>query len=182
VTVRLTVLSGPSGVGKGTVVAYLRRHHPEVWLSVSVTTRPPRPDETDGVEYRFVTAADFARLVAAELLLEHAEYAGHWYGTPRAPVEERIRSGRPALLEIDVQGARQVRARMPEAVLVFLAPPSVAELERRLTGRATEDADVICQRLHRAREELAAEGEFDEVIVNSTVPAAARQLVALVSI
>lgn len=181
-TARLTVLSGPSGVGKGTVVAHLRRHHPEVWLSVSVTTRPPRPDETDGVQYRFVSAVDFDRLVGEDQLLESAEYAGHRYGTPRAPVEERLAGGQPALLEIELQGARQVRARMPDALLVFLAPPSVAELERRLTGRGTEDAEVIRRRLARAREELAAEGEFDEIIVNSTVPEAAGRLVTLMAI
>ncbi len=178
-TARLTVLSGPSGVGKGTVVAHLRRHHPDVWLSVSVTTRPPRPDETDGVEYRFVSGAEFDRLVATDSLLEYAEYAGHRYGTPREPVERRLAAGRPALLEIDVQGARQVRDRMPEALLVFLAPPSARELERRLTGRGTESAEVVRERLRRAGEELAAEGEFDEIIVNSSVPDAAQRLVTL---
>lgn len=181
-TARLTVLSGPSGVGKGTVVAYLRRHHSDLWLSVSVTTRPSRPEETDGVEYRFVSPAEFDELVAGGELLEYAEYAGYRYGTPRSPVEERLRAGEPALLEIDVQGARQIRARMPDALLVFLAPPSTAELERRLTGRGTEAADVIRQRLGRAREELAAEHEFDEIIVNSTVPEAAQRLVTLMKI
>lgn len=181
-TARLTVLSGPSGVGKGTVVEHLRQHHPGVWLSVSVTTRSPRPEETDGVEYRFVSDLEFDRLVAADELLEHAEYAGYRYGTPRVPVEERLRAGEPALLEIDLQGARQVRARMPAALLVFLAPPSVPELERRLVGRGTEGADVIRRRLARAREELTAEDEFDEIIVNVTVPDAAQRLLTLMSI
>ncbi len=178
-TARLTVLSGPSGVGKGTVVAHLRRHRPDVWLSVSVTTRQRRPEETDGREYRFVSDVEFDRLVATDSLLEHAWYARYRYGTPRAPVLRRLATGRPALLEIDVQGARQVRATMPDARLVFLAPPTATELERRLTTRGTEDAEVIRERLRRARDELAAEGEFDEVIVNSTVPEAAERLVAL---
>lgn len=181
-TARLTVLSGPSGVGKGTVVAHLRQHHPQVWLSVSVTTRRARPEETDGIEYRFVSPAEFETLVEAGALLEHATYAGHRYGTPRAAVEERLRAGRPALLEIDVQGACQVRKAMPDALLVFLAPPSAAELERRLIGRGTETLEVIRERLHRARAELAAEAEFDETIVNSTVPEAAQRLVTLMTI
>ncbi len=181
-TRRLTVLSGPSGVGKGTVVAHIRRHHPQVWLSVSVTTRPPRPGETDGVEYHFIDDAEFDRLVAGGKLLEHATYAGHRYGTPRAAVERKLAAGAPALLEIDLQGARQVRRRLPHALLVFLAPPSWEELARRLVGRGTEDADVVRRRLHASRLELAAEGEFDEVIVNSTVPEAAQRLVTLMAI
>ena len=175
------MLSGPSGVGKGSVIAEVRRAHPEIWVSVSVTTRSPRPGETDGVEYHFVDAAEFDRLVAAGELLEHAEYAGNRYGTPRAPVVERTASGVPALLEIELEGARQVRRALPEARLVFLAPPSWDELVRRLTGRGTEDPDVIRRRLDTARIELSAEDEFDVTIVNDTIKDAAGRLVALMS-
>ena len=178
---RLTVLSGPSGVGKGSVIAEVRRAHPEIWVSVSVTTRSPRPGETDGVEYHFVDAAEFDRLVAADELLEHAEYAGNRYGTPRAPVVERTAAGVPALLEIELEGARQVRRALPEAQLVFLAPPTWDELVRRLTGRGTEDPDVIRRRLDTARIELSAEDEFDVTIVNDTIKDAAARLVALMS-
>lgn len=176
---RLTVLSGPSGVGKGSVVAEIRRHHPSVWLSVSVTTRSPRPGETDGVEYHFVSRAEFDRMVAAGELLEHAEYAGNCYGTPRQPVEDRLAAGLPALLEIELQGARQVRTAMPEAQFVFLAPPSWDELVRRLVGRGTEDDETIRARLDAAKVELEAEKEFDVVIVNDRVERAAKELVAL---
>ena len=176
---RLTVLSGPSGVGKGSVIAEVRRTYPEIWVSVSVTTRSPRPGETDGVEYHFVDAAEFDRLVAAGELLEHAEYAGNRYGTPRRPVTERTAAGVPALLEIELEGARQVRRALPEALLVFLAPPTWDELVRRLTDRGTEDPDRIRSRLDTARVELAAEDEFDVTIVNDTIKDAAARLVAL---
>ncbi|HUR13726.1 MAG TPA: guanylate kinase [Mycobacteriales bacterium] len=179
---RLVVLSGPSGVGKGSVIAVVRRRHPDVWLSVSVTTRDPRPGETEGLEYHFVDDAEFARMVAAGELLEHAVYAGHSYGTPRAPVLERLASGVPALLEIELQGARQVHARLPEAHLVFLAPPSFEELARRLTGRGTENPERVRRRLDIARIEMAAEDEFESVIVNDDVERAADALVALLSV
>ncbi len=178
---RLTVLSGPSGVGKSTVIAHLRRHHPQVWVSVSVTTRAPRAGETDGVEYHFVDGAEFARMVAAGELLEHAQYAGNWYGTPRAPVAARLARGEPTLLEIDLQGARQVRRAMPDAQLVFLAPPSWDELVERLTGRGTEDDAVVRRRLDTARIELAAEEEFDVVIVNSSVEQATARLLEVMA-
>ena len=177
---RLTVLSGPSGVGKGTVVAAVRERHPQVWVSVSCTTRAPRPGERDGVEYRFVTREEFGRMVAAGELLEHAEFAGNLYGTPRQPVLDRLADGVPALLEIELQGARQVRAAMPDTFLVFLAPPSWAELERRLAQRGTEPDEVVAQRLSRAQVEMAAEGEFDEVVVNDDVQHAAAELVRLI--
>jgi len=179
---RLTVLSGPSGVGKGSVVAALRRRYPQIWLSVSVTTRRPRPGERDGVEYHFVDQAEYDRMVAAGELLEHASYAGSSYGTPRRPVEERLAAGTPALLEIELQGARQVKAAMPEAHLVFMAPPNFDELARRLTGRGTEDATVVRRRLDLARAEIAAEDEFEAVVVNDDVEAAADRLVALRSL
>jgi guanylate kinase len=175
----LVVLSGPSGVGKSTVVKALRAEHPEVWLSVSATTRFPRPGETHGVHYRFVTREEFAELVEQGGLLEWAEFAGNLYGTPRQPVLDHLAAGRPVVLEIDLQGARQVRALMPAAKLVFLAPPSWDELVRRLTGRGTEDAAVVEKRLAVAREELAAEPEFDVTLVNTSVPEVVGQLVAL---
>jgi guanylate kinase len=177
---RLTVLSGPSGVGKGTVVAMVRQLYPHIWVSVSCTTRAPRPGERDGVEYRFLTREQFAEMVDEGALLEHAEFAGNLYGTPRAPVMKRLTAGVPALLEIELQGARQVRASLPGAYLVFLTPPSWAELERRLAGRGTEPADVIAARLSRAKVELAAESEFDDVVVNDDVGRAAAQLVGLI--
>ena len=177
---RPTVLLGPSGVGKDAVVAAVRRLHPEVWVSVSVTTRPPRPAETDGVEYHFVDRAEFARMVEAGDLLEHAEYAGNLYGTPRAPVERRLADGQPALLVIELQGMRQVRKVMPDAQFVFLAPPSFAELERRLVGRGTEPEEIRRQRLDQARIELASEAEFDVRIVNDEVEHTADELVRLI--
>ncbi|MFI0720270.1 guanylate kinase [Streptomyces sp. NPDC021224] len=179
---RLTVLSGPSGVGKSTVVAHLRTVHPEVWLSVSATTRKPRPGERDGVQYFFVDDDEFDKLVANGELLEWAEFAGHRYGTPRQAVLDRLAAGDPVLLEIDLQGARLVRESMPEADLVFLAPPSWDELVRRLTGRGTESPEVIERRLAAARVELAAESEFDRTLVNTSVEDVARELLALMHI
>ena len=172
------MLAGPTAVGKGTVSTYVREHHPDVWLSVSATTRAPRPGEVDGVHYHFVDDARFDAMVAADELLEWALVHGRArYGTPRRPVEEALAGGRAALLEIDLQGARQVRQTMPGALFVFLAPPSWDELVRRLVGRGTESAEEREQRLTTARDELAAEPEFDVTIVNDDVQRACAELV-----
>lgn len=178
----LTVLSGPTAVGKGTVVARLHALHPEIFVSVSATTRPPRPGEREGVHYLFVSEDEFDALVAEDALLEWARVHGvHRYGTPRAPVLAATEAGRPALLEIDLQGARQVRTRWPEARFVFLAPPSWDELVRRLVGRGTESEEQRARRLLTAREEMDARPEFDAVVVNGDVGQAVADLVALVS-
>ncbi|WP_322986023.1 guanylate kinase [Streptomyces sp. S584] len=176
---RLTVLSGPSGVGKSTVVAHMRKVHPEVWLSVSATTRKPRPGERNGVHYFFVDNEEFDKLIANGELLEWAEFAGNRYGTPRQAVLDCLEAGEPVLLEIDLQGARLVRQSMPEAQLVFLAPPGWDELVRRLTGRGTESQEVIERRLAAAKVELAAEAEFDTTLVNTSVEDVARELLTL---
>ncbi|AUG75930.1 guanylate kinase [Kitasatospora sp. MMS16-BH015] len=179
---RLTVLSGPSGVGKSTVVAHMRQQHPEAWLSVSATTRHPRPGEQHGVHYYFVDNDEFDKLIANGELLEWAVFAGNRYGTPRQAVLEKLENGSPVLLEIDLQGARQVRESMPEAQLVFLAPPSWDELVRRLTGRGTEPQDVIDRRLEAAKVELAAESEFDTTLVNHSVEQVTGELLALLGV
>jgi guanylate kinase len=175
---RLTVLAGPTAVGKGTVSADVRARYPEVWLSVSATTRAPRPGEKDGVHYHFVSEAEFDDLVATGQLLEWAVVHGrHRYGTPRRPVEAALAAGKPALLEIDLQGARQVRQAMPEARFVFLAPPTLEELVRRLVGRGTESPEEQERRLRTAQVELAAESEFDVRVVNDDVHRATDELV-----
>jgi guanylate kinase len=176
---RLTVLTGPSGVGKSTVVARLREHHPEIWQSVSATTRLPRPGEIDGLHYWFLDDAAFDAAIAAGTFLEWARFAGNRYGTPRQPVMEYLAKGVPALLEIELDGARQVRRAMPQALQVFLAPPSWDELVRRLIGRGTESPDVVQARLVQAEVELAAESEFDITVVNSSVDEVCSRLVSL---
>ena len=178
---RLVVLAGPTAVGKGTVASYIRRHHPEVQLSVSATTRKPRPGEVEGEHYYFVDDAEFDRLIAGGELLEHATvHNRHRYGTPRGPIETALAAGRPVLLEIDLQGARQVREAEPAATLVFLLPPSWDELVQRLVGRGTEEAEERNRRLRTAKVELAAQNEFDFRVVNDDVAQAAQEVVELV--
>jgi len=177
------VLAGPTAVGKGTVAAHVLANYPEIWLSVSVTTRPKRPGEIDGVHYWFITPERFVELRDAGELLEWAQVHGkHYYGTPRQPVSEHLALGQPTLLEIDLAGARQVKQTMPDALFVFLAPPSFEELVRRLVGRGTETAEERERRLVTARVELAAASEFDAVVVNDTVENAAQEIVRLMGV
>ncbi|KXZ59538.1 MAG: guanylate kinase [Microbacterium sp. 69-7] len=177
---RLIVLAGPTAVGKGTVAAYIKDHHPEILLSVSATTRAPRPGEVDGEHYFFVDDDGFDALIADDALLEHATVHNAFrYGTPRAPIEKALAEGRTVLLEIDLQGARQVRAAAPDATLVFLTPPSWDELVNRLVGRGTEGAEERARRLKTAKVELAAQGEFDYRVVNDDVARAAAEIAAL---
>lgn len=177
---RLVVLAGPTAVGKGTVAAYIKEHHPDIHLSVSATTRPARPGEIEGEHYYFVDDAEFDRLIADGELLEHATVHNKYrYGTPRRPIETVLANGGTALLEIDLQGARQVRAADPSATLVFLLPPSWDELVQRLVGRGTEDAEERARRLRTARVELAAQPEFDYRVVNDDVARAADEVVSL---
>ncbi|MBP6187241.1 MAG: guanylate kinase [Rhodoluna sp.] len=177
---KLLVLAGPTAVGKGTVAKHIIEHNPQVVLSVSATTRAPRPGEVDGFSYFFLTDAEFDELIETDQMLEFAVVHGkHRYGTPRQPVEAALADGKAVLLEIDIQGARQVKQRMPQATSVFLAPPSWEELVRRLEGRGTEDQAEMARRLETARVELAAQGEFDQVIVNDEVAKCAAAVVRL---
>ena len=178
---RVVVLSGPSAVGKSTVVRCLRDRIPALYFSVSVTTRHPRPGEVDGVDYHFVTPTEFQDLIDRGDMLEWAEIHGglHRSGTPARPVRDALESGRPVLIEVDLAGARAVKQALPEAVTVFLAPPSWADLERRLAGRATESPAVMARRLATARAELAAQDDFDVVVVNRQLESACSELVSL---
>jgi len=176
----LLVLAGPTAVGKGTVARYIVEHNPDVLLSVSATTRSPRPGEEDGVHYFFLTDAEFDELIAKGEMLEYAVVHGnHRYGTPKGPVEAALAANKLVLLEIDIQGARQVKQAMPEATTVFLAPPSWDELVRRLQGRGTESTEEQARRLDTAKQELAAQQEFDHVIVNDEVAKCASKVVEL---
>ena len=181
-TGRLTVITGPSGVGKGTLVNQLLQRHPEIWLSISATTRLPRTGEADGVQYLFLSRDDFEQRVAAGGFLEWAEFAGNLYGTPRQPVEAKLAEGRPVLLEIELEGARQVRQSFPAAFQLFLKPPSLAELERRIRGRGTDSEEAIVRRLERARVELAAEAEFDAALINGDLHGALEVLEQLMGL
>ena len=176
-TAHLVVLAGPSGVGKSSVISQALTQAPETWLSVSATTRAPRPGEVDGVNYFFVSDEQFDEMIATEQLLEWANFAGHRYGTPRKPVDEKLAQGIPVLLEIELQGAMQIRDAMPQAVLVFLEPPTWADLEARLAARGTESQTQVQARLDAALKELESKGFFDHIIVNDEVNRAASELV-----
>jgi guanylate kinase len=176
---RVFVITGPSGVGKGTLIRGLMERLPRLQLSVSATTRSPRPGERDGVDYHFLTRQEFDRRVREGAFVEHADYAGRSYGTLRSELEDRVRAGVPVVLEIEVQGARQVRAAMPEAVQVFVAPPSLAALRTRLIGRGTDDAAEVERRLQVAEQELAAQPEFAHVVVNDRLDDALERLGAI---
>ena len=178
---RVFVITGPSGVGKGTLIRGLMERQPQLELSVSATTRAPRLGEHDGVDYHFLDRDEFDRRVSDGHFVEHADYAGRSYGTLRSELEQRVQAGAPVVLEIEVQGARQVRAAMPEAVQVFIAPPSLDALRTRLIGRGTDDAEEVERRLRVAEQELAAQPEFAHVIVNDRLDDALAQLDAIVA-
>jgi guanylate kinase len=177
---RVFVITGPSGVGKGTLIRGLMERLPELELSVSATTRAPRPGEQDGVDYHFLTREEFDRRIAQGDFVEHADYAGRRYGTLRSELDGRLAEGVPVVLEIEVQGARQVRAAMPEAVEVFIAPPSLAALRTRLVGRGTDDQEEVARRLEVAEQELTAQPEFAHVVVNDRLDEALEKLVAII--
>jgi guanylate kinase len=177
---KVFVITGPSGVGKGTLIRSLAQQVPALEVSVSATTRPPRPGEVDGVDYHFLTDAEFDRRVAAGDFVEHARYSGHRYGTLRSELESRLAAGVPVVLEIEIQGARQVREAMPEAVQVFIAPPSLDALRARLVGRGTDSPRDMEARLRTAREEMQAQDEFPHVVVNDRLERAVGELVTIV--
>jgi guanylate kinase len=178
---RVVVITGPSGVGKGTLIRGLMERLPNLELSISATTRAPRAGERDGVDYHFLSREDFDRRVAEGAFLEHADYAGRSYGTLRSELEDRVRSGVPVVLEIEVQGARQVRAAVPDSLQVFIAPPSPAALRARLTGRGTDDPAEIERRMRVAQEELAARPDFAHVVVNDRLEEAIERLTEIVA-
>ena len=180
---RLTVLTGPSGVGKGTLMNQLLQRHPEIWVSISATTRPPRPGEVDGKHYFFYDRAGFADLIARGGCLEWAEFAGNCYGTPRQPVQAQLAAGRPVLLEIELEGARQVRKSFPDGLQIFLAPPppGLKELERRIRRRGMDAEEAIVRRLNRALEEMEARSEFDAIIINDDLDIALKQIEGLMA-
>jgi guanylate kinase len=175
---KLIVLTGPSGVGKGTLLRSLLRRHPDLYLSVSVTTRAPRSGEIDGESYYFVDRRTFERMVAQGDLLEWAEFAGNWYGTPRTAVEAQINAGKWVILEIELEGARQIRQTFPNALRIFILPPSLPELEARIRSRGQDTEDAIARRLQRAKEEIDAANEFDSQIINDNFQQALKSIEA----
>lgn len=177
----LFVITGPSGAGKGTVLRQVRNALPDLYFSVSATTRAPRPGEVDGADYHFISREQFQQLISEDRLLEHAEYVGNYYGTPLDPVLEHLEQGNDVILEIELQGARQVRQRCPEAALIFIAPPSFAELERRLRGRGTEGEEKICRRMETARQECAHMDDFQYIVLNDVPENAARELLSIIT-
>ncbi len=177
---RLIVLTGPSGVGKGTLVRSLVTRHPQLYLSISATTRQPRPGEVDGIDYYFVTREKFEKMIEENRLLEWAEYAGNYYGTPKEPIERQIQQSKSVLLEIELVGARKIGQTFPQALRLFILPPNLAELERRLRGRGNDSENAISQRLERAKQEIAASNEFDLQIVNNDLKTALREIEAAI--
>ena len=178
---QLIVLSGPSGVGKSTVIAELLGERKDIYFSVSFTTRSPRVGEADGVNYNFVTREEFERMIAADELLEYAQYVGNYYGTSLKVIQDKLAAGIDVLLDIEVQGAAKVRSKCPEAVLIFIIPPSFEELSRRLHGRATDNEDVIAGRLQKAREEYRQIPNYDYLVVNDKVSTAAAEIISILT-
>ncbi len=168
-SIGLTVITGPSGVGKGTLVSQLLKRNKIIWLSISATTRLPREGEIDGEHYFFLEKKQFKSLIKNNGFIEWAEFAGNFYGTPRDAVQNQLKKGRKVLLEIELEGARQIKEAFPEAFLIFLAPPSFEELEKRIRGRATDSEEAITNRLERARIEINAKNEFDSVVINDVL-------------
>ena len=175
------IICGPSGVGKGTVVARLLASDPSLYFSVSATTRPPRPGEEDGVHYHFLSMEQFEQWIAEDQFLEHAQFVGNRYGTPRLYVDRAMAQGRDVLLDIEIQGAEQVKRKRPDVVRIYVAPPSWAELDRRLIGRGTEDMEKVRSRLARGREEFSAAKDFDYFVINDTVDRAVEELRAIMT-
>ncbi len=179
---KLIVITGPSGVGKGSLVKLLLQRNQEIWLSISATTRSPRPGEVDGLDYFFLQKNRFSELVNNTGFLEWAEFAGNFYGTPRKAIEDKLAEAKLVLLEIELEGARQVRKSFPEAFQIFIRPPSLKELERRIRGRGTEEEDSIQSRLRRAKDELKAQHEFNAVVINEDLFEACLEIETLIGV